>query len=232
MKLIGNFFYGIFYLIVRPFFRCKLIGKKNIRKDDEARVFVANHYEYYGPIIMYLRFNKRKRIWVINNLMDKEKIVEYMTPAINDAMKKAPKFLKNWLIKIAKNLIYYIMTKKAKGIPVYKDGDKKIMQTFNESVKALEDKYSIVIFPERDFRYDNTVGNFQTGFATIGKFYYKKTGKKLSFYPVFISKQYKTMQIGEPIIYNPDDENIKDNIVNYLHDKMDEFSKINPRKKK
>lgn len=231
MKLIGGFFYGILYLIIRPFFRSKIFGKKNLKKDDEARVFIANHYEFYGPIIMYLRFNKKKRIWIINNLMDKDKIVEYMSPAINDALKKAPKFLKNWLIKVTKNLLYYIMTKRAKGIPVFKDGDRKIMETFNESVDALENKYSLVIFPERDFRYDNSVGNFQTGFAMLGKFYYKKTGKKISFYPVFISKKYKTMQIGEPIKYNPEDENIKDNIINYLHNKMEEFSKINPREK-
>lgn len=229
MKFIGDIFYSILYLIVRPFFKSKKIGKKNIKKDDEARVFVANHYEFYGPVIMYFRFNKKKRIWIIHNLLEKDKIVEYMMPAVNDILKKTPNFIKKILVKITKNLLYYIMNRRAKGIPVYQEGDRRIIETMNESVDALNEKYSIVLFGEKEFQTGNKVGNLRTGFASLGKYYFKKTGKKISFYPVFISKTNKTMRIGKSIKYNPEDENIKENIVTYLHDVMEGYAKIDAK---
>ena len=58
-----------------------------------------------------------------------------------------------------------------------------------------------------------------SGFEHLGKYYYQKTGKKISFYPVFISKKKACMYIEKPVIYNPDNEpNIeKERIVNDLH---------------
>ena len=53
--------FAIAWVFAKIFFRCKVKGKENISKTDEAQIFISNHYELFGPIAMFLRFFELSR---------------------------------------------------------------------------------------------------------------------------------------------------------------------------
>ena len=118
-------------------------------------------------------------------------------------------------------MVLYVLTKRARGIPVSRDNPRSNIKTMQESIKTLEKKKSIVIFPEESYVSEG-VGEFQTGFEHLAKYYYQKTGKKVTFYPIFISQINKKMYIEKPIIYNPENNpnEEKKRITDYLHNTM------------
>lgn len=213
--------FWIVYIFGKPFIRCKTIGKENLLNNDEARVFVANHYEIYGPIAIFLRFPYKFRPWVIDKLTTPESVEEHMGLGIYSKFPKYPMWLKKIVVKTLKNVVVYTLTKRAKGIPVSRDNPRANVKTMQESIKTLESGKSLVIFPEETY-VESGVGDFQTGFEHLAKYYHQKTGKKISFYPIFISQINKKMYIEKPIVFNPnnDPNEEKQKITTYLHDTM------------
>ena len=70
---------------------------------------------------------------------------------------------------------------------------------------------NVLIFPEtgepskpgeKGYSADN-VGEMYTGFAMIGAMYYAKCGRLAAFVPVFANKRRRTLTIGHPVEYNP-----------------------------
>ena len=225
LALIRNAIFFLFYIIAFPFVflfvKGKVKGKENLNKDDEARIFVANHYEVYGPFIAYMHFPYSFRPWIIDKMIDPKTVEEHMSIGIYNQFPKFPKWLKFIFIKISKNLMVFFMKTIARGISVSRDNIRKNITTMQISTETLEKGESILIFPEASAVKEG-VGEFMTGFEHIGKYYHQKTGKKVSFYPMFISKINQTMYIGKPIVFNPDNDSNeeKDRIVNTLRDRM------------
>lgn len=213
--------FGIIFILIQPFVWCKTKGKKNIRKDDEARVFVSNHYEIYGPVVVFLRFPFKFRPWVIDKMCNPETIEQQASIGFYNNYKWIPKWIKVILMKIAKRLILFII-RFARPIPVSRDNPRANIKTMQKSTEILNKGTALFIWPERNSVKEG-VGEFMSGFEYIGKYYYQKTGKKISFYPVFTSQKRKTMFIEEPIIYNPDNDpnEEKSRIVNGLHEKIE-----------
>lgn len=211
---------GLALLLIQPFIWCFTKGKKNVRKDDEARVFVANHYEIYGPLVVFLRFPYKFRPWVIDKMCDAKSIEQHMGIGFYSNYKWIPKWFKIFLVKIAKRLILFGI-KFTRPIPVSRDNLRSNIKTMKLSTEALNKQQSIVLFPERSSVKEG-VGEFMTGFEHLGKYYYQKTGKRISFYPVFISKKKSCMYIEEPVIYDPNnDPNVeKERIVTTLRESM------------
>lgn len=236
---IKNFFFwiifGLAYIFVKPFFRCKVKGKENI-KSTSPKIFIANHYEIYGPLSMFLKFPYKFRPWVIDKMLDPKAIKEQMGLGIYSHYKKVPMWMKRFVVNLAGGFMIFVL-KRAKAISVSRENARANIKTMNESIETLNKGTNILIFPE--YRYvEKGVGTFQTGFEHLGKYYYQKTKKCVEFYPVFISMENKEMYIGEPITFNPnnDTNNEKEKIVNFLHSSMinmfEENEIKNPPKKR
>lgn len=210
----------IAFLLVQPFVWCFTRGKKNLRKDDEARVFIANHYEIYGPIAVFLRFPFKFRPWVIDKMCDEKSIEAQMSIGFYNNYKWIPKFIKVIIVKIAKRFLLFVI-RFARPIPVSRDNPRANIKTMQTSTEVLNKKTSIVIFPERN-SVKQGVGEFMTGFEYLGKYYYQKTGKKISFYPLFVSHKKSSMYIEKPVIFNPENDPAeeKKRIVNELFTSM------------
>jgi len=225
LSLIRNAIYFLFYIIAFPFaflfVKGKTKGKENLNKDDEARIFVANHYEVYGPFITYLKFPYSFRPWIIDKMIDPKTVEAHMSIGIYNQFPKFPKWVKFIFIKVSKSLMVFFMKTIARGIPVSRDDFRKNIKTMQISTETLESGEPILIFPEAKAVKEG-VGEFMTGFEHIAKYYYQKTGKKVSFYPMFISKTNQTMYIGKPVIFNPEnDAKIeKERIISTLKDRM------------
>ena len=100
--IIFSIIFGVILIIIQPFFWCFTKGKKNVKKDDEARIFTANHYEIYGPVAMFLRFPFRFRPWVIDKMCEAQSIEKHMSIGFYNNYKWLPKWIKFILIKLAK----------------------------------------------------------------------------------------------------------------------------------
>jgi len=61
----------------------------------------------------------------------------------------------------------------------------------------------VVIFPEHDCPYNHIVSEFQDKFIDVARLYYKKSGKALSFLPIYIAPDAKKICFGAPIAYEP-----------------------------
>lgn len=209
------------------FFHDKVVG---LEKVEESTVFVANHYEIYGPFIVELKFPRAFRPWTDSLMTDRATLTRQLRSGINVVTRK-------WLIKpIREKLPAWVASPLWKilnccrPISIYRRDAEKIDQMFNDSVTALKSGDNVVIFPEKpptgQHYGDGTVDKFQTGFVEIAERFKQETGKNLTFYPLYVDKYGKKMVVGEKVTYNPDallrDEKVR--IADELYDQMTAIS--------
>lgn len=228
--------------LLRPLYKHKIVGKENVDFSDGPVVFTCNHSEIYGPLVTNLFFPFYYRQWTIAQMTDKNRVYEHMYSGTFEPIKWLPGFLKKAIARLACPLMIWIINS-TDPIPVYM-GLREVTKTINETVDSLIADDNILLFPENphvesDGRYKHEgVSEFHTGFFHIAKAYYKRTGKSVSFYPVFADKKTKTMYFGKGIKYNANANAAeeKERIVGYLYLSTKEMSekagKVNEDRKK
>lgn len=217
--------------VVRPFFRLKLVHREKVRHQPFPVIFVCNHYELYGPLAVVLRLPYYFRPWIIYDAVERDLIAGKLTDRLGEMMPWMPKGITSTIAKIAAPIANWIVAAQD-PIPVYRDNSRAILKTINQTVDALEAGDNILIFPEDRTKGEggkfttDGVGEFFTGFASIGRIYHKKTGKNVAFIPVFINKNAKTMTFGNSVVYDPDNNKTaeKERIVQTLYSRMDAMS--------
>lgn len=205
--------YGIkvILFILRPLYYHRIHGKENVRLDEDMPcVFVCNHGEIYGPVVSTLYVPYSFRPWVAAEITDRNAIAENTMNGTFQHVQGRKRVLLNWIMqKIGAPFLAWIM-KSVDCIPVYHDSPRKLMQTFRETVSAMEAGDNILLFPENadtsaDHRYVREgVSEFFTGFTMIGQLYHSKTGKCPLFIPLYANKHKRTITFGIPTRYNPD----------------------------
>lgn len=184
----------------------KMIFKKSkvvtkVELTDEPAVYLCNHSGAIGPALMTLYFEKPHKTWVIDFAMDKEIGPNYFFHDGFFGRSKKCKWFYRLLSKIVMPLLRPLLSL---SDPILVHHDRRIMQTFGESVEALENGKSLVIFPESPVRATEFVSTVYDGFADVGRMYHLKTGKCLKFYPVYCENKNHVISVGEPIEYNPE----------------------------
>lgn len=116
----------------------------------------------------------------------------------------------------------------ARTIAVYRD--MRIMSTFKESIKMLQNGANLLIFPEKDEKNNNILYQFQENFIDIAKLYHKKTGIELTFVPMYIAPKLKKMYIGKGIPYDSKNsiEEERKRISEYLSDEITDIARSLP----
>ncbi len=174
--------------------KMEVVGTGNL--PDEASIIVGNHTQMNGPIACELYFPGNRYTWCAGQMMHLKDVPEY---AFQDFWSQKPK----WTHPFYKILSYIIaplsvcLFNNANTIAVYRDS--RIVGTFKNTVKRLQEGASVVIFPEHDVKYNHIIYDFQDKFIDIAKLYYRKTGKELAFVPMYIAPKLKKMYLGQPI---------------------------------
>ncbi len=206
--------------------KIEVVGAENL--PDEAAIIVGNHTQMNGPIAAELYCPGKHYTWCAGQMMHLEDVPEY---AFQDFWSRKPKrthpFYKALSYLIAP-LSVCVFTN-AHTIGVYRDS--RIVGTFKNTVKRLREGNHIVIFPEQDVEYNHIVYEFQDKFIDVAKLYYKKTGQKLCFVPLYIAPKLKKMYFGRPIRYDPNYsmEIERKRICNYLMDEITAIAESLPR---
>ena len=225
--------YGVklIMLVLRPFFFHRIRGRENVPNDpDRVMIFVCNHGEVYGPIVTNLYVPFSFRPWVINEMMD----VNAIASRCAEGTFTLWGFPEKWRMPIARAvapMMAWIM-RSVDAIPVYYQEPAKLRKTFRDSIAAMEAGDNILLFPENsddtpDHHYKvSGVSHFFTGFTMLGPMYYRKTGKRAIFVPIYADKKKRVLTFGIPTEYDPDNEPEaeRDRLCEYLRGEMLKFA--------
>jgi hypothetical protein len=219
-------------LLARPFVPMKILGREHMSGVALPVVFVCNHYEIYGPVAAVVRIPYYFRPWIVQDMLDETIIMDAMKPGVDNVFRLLPQPARAWLCKRVTPLILWIVNS-LDPIPVNRGAGREILHTIRLSVETLEFGDNILLFPENPAseesgRYASEgVSEFYTGFSSIGRVYYQRTGKRLPFIPVYIDKAKHTLQFGQQVQYDPDNSRVaeKQRIAKELYERMSELAK-------
>jgi len=177
--------------------KCTIHGLENL--PDEPCIIASNHTKANGPIICELYFPGRRYLWCIGEMMNKKEVPEY---AFNDFWSKKPHWSHPFYrlcARLIAPIAEYIFVS-GKGIPVYHDA--RLLSTFRESIRRLQEGGNLIIFPEHEVIHNHIVWEFQDKFVDTARLYYRKTGKELSFVPMYIAPSLHGAYVGKPIRFD------------------------------
>ena len=207
--------------LVRLFYpKIEIVGLENI--PDEPCAVIGNHTQLHGPIACELYFSDNFYTRCAAPMMKLKEVPAY---AYQDFWSQKPKLVRPFF-KLASYIIAplsVLIFNNARTIAVYRDN--RILSTFRESIAKLQAGDSVIIFPEQDKKHNHIVYDFQEGFVDIARLYHKRTGKELSFVPLYIAPNLKKMYLGKPIKFCADTPIAEERrrICDYL---MDEITDI------
>lgn len=190
--------YKIIKGLVHLFFgNMEVEGLENL--PEKNTVIVANHCQMNGPIAGELFMPDNCYTWCAGQMMHVKEVPEY---AFQDFWSRKPKWthpyfkLSSYIIAPFCDFVF----RHARTIAVYRD--MRIIGTFKESIKALQNGANLLIFPEKDEKHNNILYQFQENFIDVAKLYYKKTGVALTFVPMYIAPKLRKMYIGEGFLFD------------------------------
>lgn len=193
--------------LFRTFYHHKLVDSDHILEDDHnPLVFIGNHAEIYGPIVCNMYIPVPVRTWTISHMMDdKAKVTAYVYENTFSKKTYLPVFVRKGWARFIGWISVNVMSQ-LESVPVYKDSPLKLRETIRTSIEALESGDNLLIFPENpEGKYlKNGVGEFSPGFVMLAEAYWKKTGKKMRFLPLYANREAKTITFGEVVQYQPE----------------------------
>jgi hypothetical protein len=202
----GNRIFGPLFVACRAYWRIThkrqpVLGMQNI--GELPAVFISRHQNMYGPVEIMAWVPMKFRVWTLYKFMSVKECYKHYTNYTLSVRKGFGPMASKVCAAIVSPFVTAFMRSMG-GISVYR-GQRNIIDTFRDSVKALADGQSLLIMPERDYMDNGSdAGELYNGFVHIAQMYYKATGKALSFYPVYPCRENGSIYIEKPIVFEPD----------------------------
>lgn len=188
--------------LVQPFCYCRCDIPPHVAQADKPVVFICNHYEIFGPLAIVSSLPLRFRLWANAAIMDASSHVDkfivgtqHVFPWMSDDTAR------KWIARFAG--VGEKLFRAMNPIGVDREDPTRLLSTMRESLKALQNGDSIVIFPETGLPHfaHGGVNEFYHGFAMLGEIYRRKTGQDVGFCPLYIDKKTRTLRFGELVTY-------------------------------
>ena len=218
------------YLVIKWLVRVfspkyKTEGTENL--PSEPCVIVGNHCQMFGPIAGELYTPGKHYVWCAGEMMNRPEVAAY---AYKDFWSGKPKGTR-WFYKLLSHIITplaVLIFNNANTVAVYHDS--RLISTFRESIKRLDEGGSLVIFPECYDEHNNIVHDFQRNFVDLARLYRKKSGKTLEFVPMYLAPKLGLMCYGQPVRFDPDApiESERERICGLLMDRITEMAAALP----
>lgn len=197
-----NWLFKIFRKIVKFLYpKITISGKENL--PEEPVILVANHAQMHGPICCEIYPPRESRTWCAAEMLTVREVPKYayhdfwwVKPALS---KPFYKFLSYIIAPISA-----IIFANANTIPVWRN--KRVISTFKQTVNTLIEGKDVIIFPEKNHLENNILCTFQQNFVDVARLYYKRTGKVLSFVPMYIAPRLNKICLGTAIQYDPEND--------------------------
>ena len=69
------------YRVLYPFFHCRVRIPEELRESGEPVVFIANHYNIFGPISFVVSVPVASHIWINTEMIERDKTVKTLRPS-------------------------------------------------------------------------------------------------------------------------------------------------------
>ena len=218
----GSLLYRFMIRVIRHVYSTPVInGTENL--PDEPCIIVSNHAKTHGPIISQLYFPGRSYTWCASQVMH---LKEFPAYAFEDFWSYKPRW-SHWFWHLLAHLIAPF------GVCLFTNAntietcyDNRILSTFRNTVKVLQDGNNVIIFPEFKESHNQIVNQFHDGFVNVAKLYYKKTGQAIQFVPMYIAPNLCQTQLGRPVRFCPKNpmEEERQRICSYLMKEITEIA--------
>ena len=193
------------YRVLRPFFHCRIRVPEELRGSRDPVVFIANHYNIFGPLSFVISVPLDYQVWIHDELVDERSAAEGLRSGLRQLLPfLSEKAVGSVCRKLAALVLYAL--RNVGMIPVNREDASRLLSTMRSSMAALQEGKNLLIFPETGIpEYSLTsVTPFFSGFATLGRVYHRKTGKCLRFVPCYIDEQHYLIRMGSPVVWNPE----------------------------
>lgn len=196
---------GLAARFINFFMKRIVVGKTEFifhdEKPENPSVFIANHTRAKGPLAIQYLYPGYIRTWSNAKLVERKSCYDQFKNNIIKNIRGERLF--RLLLPIGVPIVNWYYKKQLNCIPVYHDMN--VVKTFNTSVETLINGVNVAIYPEvKETVKNEVISNFATGFSYLGFYYYRKTGKLLQYYPVYIALTLRQIHFGKPIAYNPE----------------------------
>lgn len=172
--------------------------------DGGPSIFVCNHDSAYGPIAMCAHFElyEDTRPWVNAPVLSVREMPAYVRQDFWWEPGKWYSKILDYTVAYLAAIILPLILRGSACIPVYHDT--RVILTMRSSVDALKNGKHLMLFPENPSGYRQYDTEIVSGFVSLGRIYYKRTKKPVSFYPTYVDWKGKVITVAEPIIYDPE----------------------------
>ena len=197
---------------------------------EEPCVFISNHANIHGPIMMTLDFPRLHRTWTADCALDRSMAPNY---AYHDVFFGRSRKCR-WFWRLMSRFVGAALPpllEAAGTIPAYRD--QQVTRTFQQSLETLAEGLDLVIFAEAPHRFSEFVNELQSGFADLGRMWYRKTGQRLKFFPVYLEPKGRTVSVGRAVTFDPDaaPHGERERISGSLRDGIDRLARALPHHK-
>ncbi len=181
----------------------------------EPCVYLCRHRDIVGVVQAFSDIRTVLRPWVLNCFCSyRQAKIQFKEYTFSVRMKKSKLFCAIMSPICARIISAYV--KSVRGIPVYrKENASKSISTIKQSVRALEENDSLIIFVDVDYsdEEERKCGEIYKGFYAVDKLYFKRNKKHVPFVPVFANSE-ETI-IRKPVYFSEekDNEEIFDKVV-------------------
>jgi len=169
---------------------------------DEPSVFICNHADAMGPILICAHFPYADCLhpWMNAQVLSAREIPAYVRQDYwwQPDSRFAP-LLSHTLPYVAAAILPPIL-RTAPTVPVYHDA--RVIRTLRQSLRVLQGGEHLVIFPEQPSGHGEHYQALNRGFLQIAPAYARVAGKALAFWPVRIDSDARAFYVGAPLRYD------------------------------
>ena len=163
----------------------------------EQAIYVANHSAMFGPVIYNLYMPTKVAPWgaypMLGNYAER---FHYLRDVYFMQKRHKSKFVATILASF-EALVSKCIYRGLNVIPSYNDS--RFITTIRKSLKALEEKVSVIVFPEDSNEgYHEILKSFYAGFVELAKLFKLRHPDDVPIYPVYYHQKKKIMVIGKP----------------------------------
>jgi len=185
------------YQLIHPGWRMEVMPPQ------EPTVYICSHHNMQGPLTTLAFAPFHVRAWVLHVFFDRESCYHQYADYTFTERFGMPHWLGNALAWVVSGAVSGLMHS-LRAIPVNR-GTSKIMETFRESLNALKEGDSLIIFPDTAYSAENEgIGSIYEGFLMLEKSWRRTEGKNLRFVPLYIDEPRKRVLEGEEIRFDPE----------------------------
>ena len=195
---------GRYYRNCRRILRLRRYHGYALRYEAEnngAIVYICRHRNAIGPLACLCVLPLGARPWVFAPFMEPKACRDHLASYTFPVTWKRGPVMSRVLASVLGPLFAWLV-RSTDAIPVYRNS-LKVRETYQQSMKALEEGDRLLIFPDINYAEENgDTGALYEGFVLLEQLWNRKTGGHIQFVPINVSVANRTVTVGRSISFS------------------------------